>query len=193
MDQSLLITTTVTIILALVGYFVTYFNNLRLSQRNDKLDRVNKQLGELYGPLYALSNSSDISWKAFRSVNRPGKAYFGEGDPPTEEELKTWRLWITTVFMPTNQRMYELILSKSDLLIESQMPEALLLLCAHVTAYQAVLKRWENEDYSEYISLINYPSMMVLDYAKDSFQKLKSEQKTLLEKANFLIPPTKNY
>ncbi len=48
-----MIAVVVTIGLAFVGYVVTYLNGLRLSQRQERLARVNRQLGEFYGPLYA--------------------------------------------------------------------------------------------------------------------------------------------
>ena len=102
-----------------------------------------------------------------------------QGISPTEAELKEWRLWMTAVFMPINLRIYEIILSKSDLLIETKMPECLLLFCAHVTAYQAVLKKWENNDYSEYLSVINHPNE-IAEYAKTSYQNIKAEQERLL-------------
>jgi hypothetical protein len=181
MDTNLVVTTIITVLLAFVGYLATYLNNLRLSQRSEKLERVNRQLSELYGPLFALTNASDTAWRAFRSVNRPGQAYyFGSGETPTEAELKAWRLWMTTVFMPINLRIYEIILSKSDLLIETKMPECLLLYCAHVAAYQAVLKKWENNDYSENLSVINYPNEIV-EYSKKSYQLIKAEQEKLID------------
>ena len=180
MDTSLVVTTIITILLALIGYFATYLNNLRLSQRSEKLNRVNRQLGELYGPLFALTHASSTAWRAFRSVYRPGQAFFVTGGrPPTEEELKAWRLWMTTVFMPINLRIYEIILSKSELLIETKMPECLLLFCAHVTAYQAVIKKWEINDYSEHLSIVNYPNE-IDEYAKSSYQTLKAEQARLI-------------
>ena len=172
----------VTVVLAFIGYLVTYLNNIRLSQRTERLARVNRQLGELYGPLFALSEASDRAWQAFRQRYRPGSSYFVEGSPPTEEELKVWRLWMTTVFMPNNLRMYELILSKSDLLIESDMPPCLLDLCAHITAYQTVMKRWESDDFSEHTSLINHPTQQVIEYAREAFGALKAEQARLIGK-----------
>ncbi len=87
-----------------------------------------------------------------------------------------------TVFMPNNTKMYELVLSKSDLLIESRMPDGLLDLCAHVAAYQTVLKRWEENDFSEHLSLIEYPREGVIEYAQTSFEALKAEQAYLLGK-----------
>jgi hypothetical protein len=77
--------------------------------------------------------------------------------------------------------MYELVLAKADLLIESTMPKCLLELCAHIAAYQAVMKRWERNDFSEYTPLIAFPSE-VEEYARESFQALKAEQAKLMGK-----------
>ena len=84
LDSKFIITTVVTISLAFIGYLITYFNNLRLSQRKEKLERVNSQLRELYGPLFALVNTSEIAWKSFRSVYRPSGAYFNGIEQPSE-------------------------------------------------------------------------------------------------------------
>ena len=45
----------VSVLVALIGYVVKYFNDLRLAQRKDRLDRVSHQLSDLYGPLFALN------------------------------------------------------------------------------------------------------------------------------------------
>ena len=84
------------------------------------------------------------------------------------------------VFMPTNIEMYTAITTKADLLIESQMPECLLELCAHVTAYKPVLKMWSQSDYSEHLSYVGYPNDALLEYTRLSFQELKAEQAKLM-------------
>ena len=78
MDWTTGLTIAVSVLLAFAGYLVTYAYNLRLAQRKDRLERVNKQLSNLYGPLYALVSSSQACWKAFapdtarvRSGHRP--------------------------------------------------------------------------------------------------------------------------
>ncbi|MFH8340422.1 hypothetical protein [Streptomyces sp. AM6-12] len=55
----------VTIGLAFVGCVVTYLNGLRLSQREERLARVNRQLSDLYGPLFALTEASTRIFDAF--------------------------------------------------------------------------------------------------------------------------------
>jgi hypothetical protein len=182
MNDAFMVTTAVTIFLAFLGYLATYFNSLRLAQRNQRLERINKQLGDFYGPLYGLINSETAVFQVFRSIYRPGKHFFDEEDPPTEEDLEAWRLWMTTVFAPINNRMYELVLSKSDLLIETEMPKCLRELCAHVVGYQLVMKKWEGGDYSEQLSVLPFPRAEILQYVDDSYNALKHEQARLLGK-----------
>jgi hypothetical protein len=50
----------------IIGYFVKHTADLKLAQRNDRLERLNRQLSEFYGPLLALTWASDQSWQAFR-------------------------------------------------------------------------------------------------------------------------------
>lgn len=178
-DTQLIVTTLVTVTLAFVGYLVTYLNSLRLAQRTERLERLNRQLAEFYGPLFALSEASNMAWDAFRKKHRPGVGYFDSTVPISEADRQAYRTWMQTVFMPTNLRMYECILSKSDLLIESKMPQCLLDLCAHVTAYLPVIRAWEHQDYSSYNSLIDYPDS-VLEYARSSFRSLKAQQTMLI-------------
>lgn len=85
-----------------------------------------------------------------------------------------------TVFMPNNIRMYDMIVSKADLLIETDMPQCLLIFCAHVSAAQPVMKKWEAKDYSQQRSEVFYPAKELLEYCSKSFKSLKAEQSSLL-------------
>lgn len=180
MDSTFFLTTTVSILLALAGYLFTWFNGRRTQQRRDQLERVNAQLSDLYGPLFALVESSDISWRAFRSQYQPNSRYFSDHHPPSEDDLIAWRLWMQTVFMPINLQMSDIIQDHADLLIESDMPQVLMRLQAHVASFKAVMQRWEFGDYAEHESLIHYPSEALIKYATDSYQSLKQEQAELL-------------
>jgi hypothetical protein len=51
--------------------------------RKDRLDRVNRQLSELYGPLFALDRAGYRLWQVFRS--RHGRDFWGSDAPPTPE------------------------------------------------------------------------------------------------------------
>jgi hypothetical protein len=87
---------------------------------------------------------------------------------------------MTEVFMPLNLEMERVVVEKSDLLEESEMPPSLLQLCAHVEAYKTVIKRWENHDFSEHTSVIDFPAREVAEYVGTRFSVLKDEQMRLL-------------
>ncbi|MFF8439393.1 hypothetical protein ACF07U_00750 [Streptomyces californicus] len=55
----------VTITLALIGYVAAYLNGLRLAQRGERLARINRQLSDLYGPLFALTEANSRAFEAF--------------------------------------------------------------------------------------------------------------------------------
>ena len=85
--------TLVGVLVAAFGYFVKYATDLRLAQRNDRLERINRQLSLFYGPLLALTESSKESWDAFRKRHRPGRGSFWRPDPPlTRDDVLVWRL-----------------------------------------------------------------------------------------------------
>lgn len=180
MDTKTAVTLSVTVLLAVIGYLATYVNNLRLSQRRERLERVNRQLEKLYGPLFSLVRTSTITWDAYRQTSTLRGPFWNAENPPTKEEAAEWRLWMTSVFMPLNERMQVIVIDHADLLDEPEMPTCLLTLCAHVSAYKSVLSQWEQGDYSRNWSVINFPREELLIYTEQTFKRLKAEQARLL-------------
>lgn len=133
----------VTVALALVGYLATYLNGVRLAQRQARLARVNLQLSDFYGPLFALMEANSRTYDTFsgRHARPDGRDPFDHDIPPTERELAKWRTWAGTVFIPNIQAMRDVVVTKADLLIEQEMPPALLQLCAHVSGYEITAAR----------------------------------------------------
>ena len=179
MDSKTIATLLVTVTLALIGFLVKYINDLAIARRKDKLERVNLQLKNLYGPLYATTQASEIAWQAFRTRYRPGKPFFRSQPPPNDEELAAWRIWMAEVFMPMNLRLEKTIVDNGDLIMEKSMPECLLRVCSHVAAYKPVMKKWQSGDYSEFLSLSPYPEDL-LGYVESSYSELKAKQAALL-------------
>jgi hypothetical protein len=56
----------------------------------------------------------------------------------------------------------------------------MLILVAHDKTYKEDKKKWENQDYTEHTSLVNYPWEDVCAYVETSFMSLKREQAKLL-------------
>ncbi|MCG2644281.1 MULTISPECIES: hypothetical protein [Bradyrhizobium] len=183
------VTVTSGVVLAFIGYFAKYLNDLAIARRRDRLDRVNAQLRLLYGPLFALDQATAVAWQEFRKKNKPGEPYFSASRPPTDLQLEAWRLWMSKTFMPLNRRMMEAIVSNADLL-EGEMPSEFLALVAHVTAYEVVLARWEKNDFSEHVSVINFPSGLRSKVTAD-YQMLRAEQRRLLASKGMKDPESK--
>lgn len=168
-------------------YYLTYRNNRSLSLRRDRVDRIDRQLSLLYGPLFAFAAASDIAWRKFLAKYNLREPYFGHARP-SEDHLRRWETWMRNVFMPMNRKMYEAVVLHADLLIDDEIPDCLLGLFAHVSGYEVIFSQWERGDYSEFASLIDYPYREILEYAHSSYDHLKKEQAALLAD---IEPPSK--
>lgn len=168
----------VTIVLALIGLAVTYANQVKLARRKEYLDLVNLRLNEFYGPLYVSSTASEIAFDALR--RKLGRNHvFANRAHPDETALREWKIWLTEVLMPLNDFREDLILRKSYLIREQEMPDCLLQFVAHNAAYKALLRKWKDDDFSEFLSIIDYP-IELNAYATRSYDELKREQMTLI-------------
>ena len=181
MDGKTIATLIVTILVAFVGLIVKYLNDISFARRLARLERINLQLRNLYGPLYAIDQATHIAWKAFRSRYRKNQSFFSRNPPPTEADLTAWRLWIREVFMPLNLVMEKAIVENADLIIENEIPDCFLKLIAHIAAYKPVLKKWQDGDYTEHLSMSGYPKDL-RPYVETSYIKLKDERTTLIGK-----------
>ena len=168
----------VTIALALTGLVVTYIVQLRLARRKEYLDLVNLRLNEFYGPLYVSSKASAIAFDAL--CHKLGRDYvFEVRSRPNESEMREWKIWLPEVLMPLNDFREDLILRKSYLIREREIPDCLLQFVAHTAAYKAVLKKWQDDDFSEFLSIIDFPDELNA-YAARSYDELKREQMALI-------------
>ncbi|MEP7142018.1 MAG: hypothetical protein ABI707_04060 [Ferruginibacter sp.] len=180
------------LITALAAGVFVYFNNFINDKRKAQLERINKQLGEFYGPLYSLIKSNQIAWEAFCKKHEVKRVFFDPLDWPSEEKLIAWRLFMNVVFGPAHEKIYEIIVSKSDLLIEDNMPESLLDLISHILIYKTVRAQWKNGDFTEHTSIINFPGE-AQEYISTSFIKLKKEQYFFLHNNILKIVLSKKY
>jgi len=168
------------VVVAILGYFAKYTNDLAIARRNDRLGRVNRQLSDLYGPLYALFYAGGETFhEFFRAYSSDPQSFWG-GVGPSPEQAQAWRLWMTNVFQPLNRSMVDTFISHADLLEGSTIPVGLLKLVAHVKSYDALLKRWEAEDFSDHVALIPYPRDELEGHITSTFNLLKQRQAQLL-------------
>lgn len=167
------------ILAALLAAVVSYLQARRLQRSQARLKRLNAQLEELYGPLYATLEASRLAYSRFLDKLRPGSSslFFDSGFPPaSSEELRLFRQWIEIVSHPRATSAYELIISKAHLLIEDEMPACLLQFCAHKAGYDVITQRWKDQDFSEHLSVVRHPGEELHSYLRQSFTRLKRDQ-----------------
>jgi ADP-ribose pyrophosphatase YjhB (NUDIX family) len=177
MNLNTALTLLVTVCLALIGYVYALF----LARRKDRLKRINRQLSDLYGPLYALSSTGAHVWGSFRRHHRIGKGSFWKDDAPVDDkDADAFRTWMRSVFMPLNRQMMDLVVNRADLLVGTEIPGYLLELCAHISSYEALLMQWEKGDHSANEPYVNFPGRKLQEHAAEQFRRLKEEQDVLL-------------
>ncbi len=169
------------VVIALIGIAGAYWNNIRSEHRKAQISLVNDQLKYLYGPLFALSHASRSAWIAFRSRYRPDSAYFDVNSMPDQGEVEAWRRWMTVVFAPINEKMVGAILDHADLILGTLMPPSFIDLIAHVEGYRVVLSRWADGDFSDHVSLLNFPTQFEED-VRAAYDLLKQRQASLTER-----------
>lgn len=163
-----------TIVLAFVGYLVTYLINRMMARRADHLRLVDQRLNRFYGPLYVATIAGNIAYKSL--LSKQGKT---QCHPIRDEDLKEWILWMTTIFMPLNDVREKIIIENAHLIVEEKMPQCLLDFVTHVVGYKALMARWAEGDYSERRSIIGWPPEFDM-YVERSYTALKAEQTRLL-------------
>lgn len=163
-----------TIIVAFLGYAITFLSAHMLARRRDKLELVNKRLNEFYGPLYVASQAGNIAYRSL--LKKQGKT---QSEPITDADLKDWVLWMRTIFIPLNEIREKIIIEKAHLIVEEHMPQCLLDFVTHVVGYKAVLCKWAEGDYSERRSTIGWPPEFDV-YVRTSYAALKAEQMRLM-------------
>jgi hypothetical protein len=128
----------------------------------------------------SLTETAQTSWIAFRhQIGRPSGSFWDATPPPNEAEKAAWRLWMRHVLMPLNLQIETVLIEHADLLDGAEMLRSFIDLMAHIAAYKAVLKAWEDGDYSLHISVIDYPTE-ANRHIKSSYLELKTRQQELL-------------
>jgi hypothetical protein len=190
MAQGATFTVAVTILLALAGYIATHLSNRLLAEREARLARINTQLSELYGPLFADLVAGNAAWDVFKELAlQLGPPFWKSGSAPDDRQALLWQLWVRAVFQPRNRRMTERIKTRADLLVEDELPSCLVRLAANTAAYDVLAARWDSPHFAprsreDYLAPSQYafPRDELDDYLPSSYRNLKRAQQDLLGK-----------
>lgn len=106
------------------------------------LDRLDRQIKELYGPLDSRIATNTSYWLKFCEENCPnGGTFFGEG-PSAPRDVALWRSYITSSGLPDVKNMSELIESHGDLIVGDKLPPSFAQLTDHRKAYELLVAKW---------------------------------------------------
>lgn len=151
--------------------------NLKLAKRNEKLDRLNRQLGDLYGPLRMLRYAGETGFRTFKAKYFPNRPeLFWQGVEPSEEDYAAWRVWLKHTLMPVNKQIENLLLEHGDLIDGTEIPQPVLDFFAHVSTLEAVIAQWDQGNFKDFKSGIQYP----VDFNRhidDTYKKLLRARK----------------
>jgi hypothetical protein len=149
---------------SIVGWIVNHILSDSAQRRRErlmsKIEFTRQQLEELYGPLVFLVLGGRRTYNDLLEVLGRNFVFY-EGNNPRlpEDELDAWRFWTEYDFLPRNEKMRELIASKTYLVEGEEVPESWLAFLDHHSSWKIHHDRWK-EDGVEYDwkSKVNWPS-----------------------------------
>lgn len=127
---------------AMIGYIVSFVD----SHRKAKIEKLDKQIERLYGPLYAYSVASSRAWSDIRQITGRATYFFNDDNMPSAEQVEAWRRWMKTVFMPLNVKMEAAIVDNAQLMDGNRIYPCFEELISHVESYKATVAGWKDWD-----------------------------------------------
>ena len=173
------VTLIIPVVIAVLGYWFTKRNQLELTRWRERLDLITSRLNTFYGPLYVLTEVGHMAYKTL--VDKMGGEDVFRQEPIDNDILREWQIWVENVYIPLNNTSEELIIQNAHLIREEEFPESLLLFVMHASLYKAMVAKWKQGDFREYLPKVDYP-VELRDYAERSYRELKHEQLQLIGK-----------
>lgn len=169
----------------LIGWLVNHIltgHRERLNQHlAASLKFVERQLEELYGPLAFLIMEGRRTFKDL--LETLGRDYvFDEKDSLAEDELKLWLFWVENDFLPRNEKIQQLLMTKTHLIDGDKVPPSFLKFLEHHNSWKILHLRWQKEGvpYSWH-SKINWPTSFEKDIL-NTFNSLKTQHDKFLKR-----------
>lgn len=179
-------------LILLCGFAVTWRSTLkryeldcRAQSLKSELERTDRQLEVLFGPLHAITHATNVGWLSFLADHNA--AFSAEAEVLVEEKIKKrpkdveathFRELIIRTLQPLNRRAMELILQNTHL-IDGEFPDCLYKLYSHVIEMDSLLERWERRDFTVMFPPTVYPKE-VNTWAGHEFEVLRQKQTDLM-------------
>ena len=135
-------------LLALGGFLFTYFNSKSVEERKARIERVNRQLKEFYGPLLACVSSTSSAKRAMIKQLLGSEGIREESLQAVvrrdSRAAKAYQSWMELVLQPLNERAAKVVTENIDLLEGSTIQPLLLQLVAHVFSNRVLIASWND-------------------------------------------------
>lgn len=177
------IVATIAASVAIVGWVANHILSGYREKRNNQLisslKYTERQLEELYGPLYFLILEGKRS--IIDLLETLGRNYvFLKDEILPENELKLWLFWIENDFFPRNDNICKLLMTKTHLIDGSEIPKSYLSFLDHYNSWKIKHLRWKKEG-------VKYSWRSKIDWPPEFEEDIISTFKTLKAKhTNFL-------
>ena len=185
MDTALLIaiiTATASILSWVINSIYSSWKTKRKEKFEARLQFIDKQLEELYGPLAFLVHEGENSFKSIFKTNRKKWVSLKGDDPIPKEQLELWIFWVENDFFPRNEQIKHLLMEKTHLIEGAKVPDSHLQFMEHYNTWKLDHQRWKEDgvDYP-FISRVNFPDEFNGEVL-ETFSSLKCEQNNFLDK-----------
>ncbi|MBD0743828.1 hypothetical protein [Streptomyces sp. CBMA152] len=172
---------TIAAVAAAVGWLVNHILSERSERNRNKhrarLSHVERQLEELYGPLFFLLHEGTASFKDFSET--VGRNIFFANGSISSEDLNTWLFWVDNDLMPRNSAIQVLLSTKAHLIDAPRMPASYIAFIDHHSSWRVSHLRWKEEGVPyRWHSRTNWPREFELDVIA-TYEKLKRIQEEI--------------
>lgn len=183
------------LILVVFGWIVPYKNSIKTEkmriENEHELERIrwkkeliDKQISNLYGPIYALIIEGDVSFS--RILYQLGRQYVIPKDKSfvdlPEDEQKIWKHYVDTYKIPNQIKMVEIMRSNLHLIFNSEIPTCYKEFLDYSLGWELLDNQKRNNvpNYYEYHYVFNYPAEFN-HYIRTTLMLLLKEQAKLIE------------
>lgn len=185
------------LILVVFGWIVPYHNSLKTEKmrvRNEeklekirwKKELIDKQISELYGPMYALIREGDVTFT--RILYQLGRRHVIPRDKSfydlSEEEQKIWKHYVDTYKIKSQMQMVEIMRNNMHLIYNSELPASYTQFLDYSLGWEMLDNQKRNDvpNYYEYHYVFNYPAEFNY-YIRTTLTTLQKEQEKLLKQS----------
>lgn len=185
------------LILVIFGWIIPYRHSIKaeklridnekeLERIHWKKDLIDRQISELYGPIYALIIEGDVSFSRIlyqlgRNCVIPKDKSFS--DLP-EEEQKIWKHYVDTYKIKNQMKMVEIMINNLHLIYNSELPTCYKEFLDYSLGWELLdnQKRQGVPNYYEYHYVFNYPTEFN-HYIRITLEHLLKEQAKLIKQS----------